>query len=177
MPFTTLSLSAATVGIATLAFAVAAPASAQDYSAQKHYAHTHYGHTRYRHYAHYGEVVRSSFTRSRRRRQVRSTLGGPSGQCSVVGGTGQAVEAVFLPRRRHRGRHCRRRSWRRRRSSAARGTVTPRLPATAARSRRRSMRPRSRRSALPGGWRHFRRDAARQRRLLAASHGELRVKG
>ena len=96
MRFSTLGLSAATVGMATLAFAIAAPASAQQYSAHKHYSHTHYAHARYRHYAHHGEtryiVVHAQPA------PVPSPVyaWGPVGAVgSVVGGTGQAVQAVF----------------------------------------------------------------------------------
>ena len=53
MPFSTLGLSVATVGMATLAFT---PASAQEHYAQTHYAHAlRYAHAHYRHYARYGE--------------------------------------------------------------------------------------------------------------------------
>ena len=48
MPFSTLLLSGATIGMTTLAFAIATPASAQEHYAHKHYAHTHYAH--YRHH-------------------------------------------------------------------------------------------------------------------------------
>ena len=50
MPFSTLFLSGATVGMTTLAFAIATPASAQEPYAHKHYAHPHYAHARYHHY-------------------------------------------------------------------------------------------------------------------------------
>jgi hypothetical protein len=94
MPFSTLSLSVA--GMATLAFAIAAPASAQQYSAQKHYAHTHYAHAHYRH--HYGEG-RQIIVHSTAPVQVQpvSYAWGPVGAVgSVVGGTGQAVQSVFI---------------------------------------------------------------------------------
>ena len=90
MPFSTLGLSVATVGAATLAFAIAAPASAQE-----HYAHTHYHH--YHHYAHYGEG-RQIIIHSQAPVQVQpvSYAWGPVGAVgSVVGGTGQAVQAAF----------------------------------------------------------------------------------
>ena len=96
MPFSTLGLSVATVGVATLAFAIAAPASAQEYSAQKHYAHTHYAYARYRHHAHYGES-RQIVVHAQPAPVQNSGYGwGPVGAVgSVVGGTGQAVQAVF----------------------------------------------------------------------------------
>ncbi len=50
MPFSTLFLSGATVGMTTLAFAISTPASAQEPYTHKHYVHAHY-----RHYAHYHE--------------------------------------------------------------------------------------------------------------------------
>ena len=102
MPFSTLGLSVATAGMATLAFAIAAPASAQELYTQTryahaHYAHAHYAHARYRHYAHYGEG-RQIIVHSQQPVQAQN-LGygwGPVGAVgSVVGGTGQAVQAVF----------------------------------------------------------------------------------
>ena len=93
MPFSTLGLSVATVGIATLAFAIAAPASAQEPYAHTHYAHAHYHH--YHHYAHYGEG-RQIIVHSQQPVQVQTYAWGPVGAVgSVVGGTGQAVGAVF----------------------------------------------------------------------------------
>src|ERR1700722_10488546 len=94
MPFTTLGLSVATVGMATLAFAIAAPASAQEYSAHTHYHHYHH----YHHYAHYGEG-RQIIVHSTAPVQVQpvSYASGPVGAVgSVVGGTGQAVQSVFI---------------------------------------------------------------------------------
>ena len=98
MPFSTLGLSVATVGMATLAFAIAAPASAQEHYPHTHYMHTHYAHAHYHHYhhyAHYGEgrqiIVHSQAP------VVAPAYGfGPVGAVgSVVTGTGQAVGAVF----------------------------------------------------------------------------------
>jgi hypothetical protein len=92
MPFSTLGLSAATVGMATLAFAIAAPALAQE-----HYSHTRYAHAHYRHHAHYGEG-RQIIVHSQAPVVVQpvSYAWGPVGAVgSVVGGTGQAVESVF----------------------------------------------------------------------------------
>ena len=88
MPFSTLGLSVATVGMATLAFAIAAPASAQESYTHTHYVHHHH----YHHIVHYGE-----------NRQIVVHPGaapayafGPVGAVgSVVNGTGQAVGAVF----------------------------------------------------------------------------------
>jgi hypothetical protein len=95
MPFSTFRLSVATAGMATVAFAIAAPASAQEYSAHKHYAHTHYAHARYRHYAHHGES-RQIVVHPQPALAQNSYRWGPVGAAgSVVGGTGQAVQAVF----------------------------------------------------------------------------------
>ncbi len=96
MPFSTLGLSVATVGVATLAFAIAAPASAQQHYAHTHYAHTHYHH--YHHYAHYREG-RQIIVHSQAPVVVQpvSYAWGPVGAVgSVVGGTGQAVQSVFV---------------------------------------------------------------------------------
>lgn len=92
MPFSTLGLSVATVGMATLAFAIAAPASAQERYGQKHYTHTHYAHAHHRHYARHDEgrqiVVHA---------QEPARSWGPVGAAgSVVAGTGQAVQSVFV---------------------------------------------------------------------------------
>jgi hypothetical protein len=96
MPFSTFGLSVATVGMATLAFAIVAPASAQEYSAQKHYAHTHYAHASYRHYAHHGESRQIVVHAQPAPVQNPGYGWGPVGAVgSVVGGTGQAVQAVF----------------------------------------------------------------------------------
>jgi hypothetical protein len=91
MPFNTLGLSVATVGMATLAFAIAAPASAQE-------RYTHYARAHYRHHAHYGEgrqiIVHSQAPVVA---QPVSYAWGPVGAVgSVVGGTGQAVQSVFV---------------------------------------------------------------------------------
>ena len=111
MPFSTLGLSAATAGTATLAFAIAAQASAQEPYAHTHYAHTHYHH--YHHYADYGEG-RQIIIHSQQPVQVQTYARGPVGAVSsVVGGTGQAVGAVFYGGWRHRGRGRWRRLWRR----------------------------------------------------------------
>src|SRR5262249_27318091 len=93
--FSTLLLSAATVGMTTLLFAVAAPASAQQTYAHKHYAHTHYGH--YRHYAHHREgreiVVHAHEIAPA---PAPAYAWGPVAAVgTVVGGTGQAVNGVF----------------------------------------------------------------------------------
>jgi hypothetical protein len=97
MPSNTLGLSVATVGMATLAFAIAAPASAQEPYAHKHYAHTHYAHARYRHHAHYAEsrqiVVHAQPVPAPA--PVNYAWGPVAAVGSVVGGTGQAVGAVF----------------------------------------------------------------------------------
>jgi len=85
--------------MATLAFAIAAPASAQERYTQKHYAHTHYAHAHYRHYARYGES-RQIIVHPQETVQVQSPsyAWGPVGAVgSVVGGTGQAVQAVAAP--------------------------------------------------------------------------------
>ena len=102
MSFSTFGLSAATVGMATLAFAIAAPASAQEHYAQKHYAqthythyaHTHYAHARYRHYARYGEG-RQIIVHPQPPVQAHYGFGPAVVVGDVVGGTGQAVQAVF----------------------------------------------------------------------------------
>ena len=98
MSFSTIGLSVATLGAATLAFALAAPASAQQPYGQRHtthtrYAHSHYAHSHYRHTARYREgrqiVVHPAAA------PVYAT--GPVGAVgSVVGGTGHAVESVFV---------------------------------------------------------------------------------
>jgi hypothetical protein len=97
MPFSTILLSGATVGMTTLAFAIAAPASAQEQYAHKHYAHTHYAHPRYRHYAHYHEgrqiVVHAQEPVPV---QAQGYAWGPAAAVgNVVVGTGQAVQGVF----------------------------------------------------------------------------------
>lgn len=101
MSFRTLGLSVATVGMATLAFAIAAPASAQQYGhthhagahhARIHHGHARYAHARHRHYARHDEgrqiVVHA---------QEPARSWGPVGAAgSVVAGTGQAVQSVFV---------------------------------------------------------------------------------
>ena len=96
MPFNTLGLSVATVGIAALASAIAAPASAQTHYPHKHYTHSHYAHSRYHHYAHHSEG-RQIIVHSQAPVVVAPTYAfGPVGAVgSVVNGTGQAVGAVF----------------------------------------------------------------------------------
>jgi hypothetical protein len=92
MPFSTLLLSAATVGMTTLAFAIATPASAQQYYAHKHYAHTHYA--RYRHHYESRQIV----VHAQEPVVVQSpayTWGPVSAVGTVVGGTGQAVAGLF----------------------------------------------------------------------------------
>lgn len=100
MPFSTLLLSTATVGMTTLAFAIGAPASAQEHYGQRHYTHTHhhhYAHSRYRHYAHYNEgrqiIVHPQETTLV---PAQGYVWGPVGAVgTVVGGTGYAVGGVF----------------------------------------------------------------------------------
>ena len=89
MPFSTLFLSGATVGMTTLAFAIAAPASAQQPYAHKHYAHTHYAHARYHHYegryivvhAHEPVVVQSPGYAWGPVAAVGNVVGGPARPC------------------------------------------------------------------------------------------------
>jgi hypothetical protein len=96
MPFSSLGLSAATVGIATLAFAIAAPASAQQHYSRTHYAHSHYAHAHYRHSNRYGEGRQIIVHSQAPVVQAQTYSWGPVGAVgSVVGGTGQAVQAVF----------------------------------------------------------------------------------
>jgi hypothetical protein len=88
MPFSTLLLSGATVGMTTLAFAIATPASAQ-----QHYAHQHYAH--YRHHAHEGRYI---VVHAQEPVVVQSPSygwGPVTAVGTLVGGTGQAVEGVF----------------------------------------------------------------------------------
>ena len=98
MPFSTLLLSGATVGMTTLAFAIAAPASAQEHYAHKHYAHTHYAHythARYRHHYNEGHQI---IVHAQQPVVVQSpayTWGPVAAVGNLVGGTGQAVEGVF----------------------------------------------------------------------------------
>ncbi len=92
MPFSTLFLSGATVGMTTLAFAISTPASAHEPYAQKHYAHA-----RYHHYAHYHEgrqiIVHPQATAPV---QYQGYAWGPVAAVgNVVVGTGQAVQGVF----------------------------------------------------------------------------------
>ena len=93
MPFSTLFLSGATVGMTTLAFAIATPASAQEPYAHKHYAHTHYAHARYHHYE--GRYI---VVHAQQPVVVQSpgyAWGPVAAVGNVVGGTGQAVQGVF----------------------------------------------------------------------------------
>lgn len=97
MPFSTLFLSVATVGMTTIAFAIATPASAQGQYPHKHYTHTHYAHARYRHYAHYHEgrqiVIHAPASAPV---EAQGYAWGPVGAVgNVVGGTGLAVQGVF----------------------------------------------------------------------------------
>jgi hypothetical protein len=100
MPFNTLFLSAATVGMTTLAFAVATPASAQQYYAHQHYAHAHYAyaHTHYAHYRHHYES-RQIVVHAQEPVVVQSptytTWGPVAAVGTVVGGTGEAVTGLF----------------------------------------------------------------------------------
>jgi hypothetical protein len=103
MSFSTFGLPV-TVGMATLAFAIAAPASAQEHSAQKHYVqthyahthyvHTHYAHAHYRHYARYGEG-RQIIVHPQPPVRAQYGFGPAVAVGNVVGGAGQAVQAVF----------------------------------------------------------------------------------
>jgi hypothetical protein len=94
MPFSTVLLSAATVGMTTLAFAIAAPASAQQNYAHRHYAHTHYAH--YRHHAHEGRyIVVHAQEPVVVQSPVYTTWGPVAAVGTVVGGTGQAVAGLF----------------------------------------------------------------------------------
>jgi hypothetical protein len=93
MPFSTLLLSGATVGMTTLAFAIATPASAQEYYAHKHYAHTHYAHARYHHYEGRQIVVHAQEPVLV---PAQGYAWGPAAAVgNVVVGTGQAVQGVF----------------------------------------------------------------------------------
>jgi hypothetical protein len=92
MPFSTLLLSGATVGMTTLAFAIGTPASAQQYYAHKHYAHTHYAHYRHAHEGRYIVVHAQEPVVV----QSPSYAWGPAAAVgNVVVGTGQAVQGVF----------------------------------------------------------------------------------
>src|SRR5579872_7495021 len=101
MPFSTLFLSGATVGMTTLAFAIAAPASAQEHYAHRPYAHTHYAHTHYAHARyrrHQYEEGRRIVVHAQQPVVVQSpgyAWGPVAAVGNVVGGTGQAVEGVF----------------------------------------------------------------------------------
>ena len=91
MRFSTLLLSAATVGTTTLAFAIATPASAQEQYAHKHYAH-------YRHYAHHREgrqIVVHAQQPVVVQSPVYTTWGPVAAVGTLVGGTGQAVQGLF----------------------------------------------------------------------------------
>ena len=92
MPFSTLFLSGAAVGMTTLAFAISTPASAQE-----PYAHKHYVHARYRHYVHHVEghqiIVHAQQPVPV---QAQGYAWGPVAAVgTVVVGTGQAVQGVF----------------------------------------------------------------------------------
>jgi hypothetical protein len=92
MPFSTLLLSGATVGMTTLAFAIATPASAQEYYAHKHYAHTHYAHARYRHHYESRQIIVHAPAPA----PAQAYAWGPAAAVgNVVVGTGQAVQGVF----------------------------------------------------------------------------------
>jgi hypothetical protein len=95
MPFSTLLLSGATVGMTTLAFAIAAPASAQ-------YVHTHYVHVHhYTHYAHYRHHYESRQIVVHAQEPVivqsptYTTWGPVAAVGTLVGGTGEAVAGLF----------------------------------------------------------------------------------
>ncbi len=93
MSFNRLGLSVAAVGTAALAFAIAAPASAQEHYAPRHYVH-HYAHSRYHHHVEGRQIV--VHPQETVQVQTPSYAWGPVGAVgSVVGGTGQAVQAVF----------------------------------------------------------------------------------
>ena len=92
MPFSTLFLSGATVGMTALAFAISTPASAQEQYAHKHYAHAHY-----RHHARYHEG-RQIVVHAQEPVVVQSpgyAWGPVAAVGNVVVGTGQAVQGVF----------------------------------------------------------------------------------
>jgi len=93
MPFSTVLLSAATVGMTTLAFAIAAPASAQQNYAHRHYAHTRYAH--YRHHAHEGRYIVVHAQEPVVVQSPGSAWGPVAAVGNVVVGTGQAVQGVF----------------------------------------------------------------------------------
>jgi hypothetical protein len=104
MPFSTLLLSGATVGMTTLAFAIATPASAQQYYGHQHYAHAHYAyaHTNYAHYHHHAHEGRYIVVHAQEPVVVQSPsyawgpVAGPvSAVGNVVGGAGYAVGGVF----------------------------------------------------------------------------------
>jgi len=98
MPFSTLLLSGATVGMTTLALAIAAPASAQEPYAHTHYTHTHYAHTHYAH-AHYHHYEGRQIVVHAQEPVVVQSPGSAWGPVAAVGnvvvGTGQAVQGVF----------------------------------------------------------------------------------
>jgi hypothetical protein len=92
MPFSTLFLSGATVGMATLAFAISTPASAQEPYVYKHYPHAHY-----HHYAHH-VVGRQIIVHPQAMAPVPAPSygwGPVAAVGAVVAGTGQAVQGVF----------------------------------------------------------------------------------
>jgi hypothetical protein len=93
MPFSTLLLSGATVGMTTLAFAIATPASAQQYYAHKHYVHTHYAH--YHHHAHEGRYIVVHAQEPVVVQSPSYAWGPVAAVGNVVVGTGQAVQGVF----------------------------------------------------------------------------------
>lgn len=95
MPFRTILLSGATVGMTTLAFAIAAPASAQQYYGHKHYTH-HYRH----HYTEGRNIVVHAPEQAPAVVQSPSygwgPVAGPAAAVgNVVGGAGYAVGGVF----------------------------------------------------------------------------------
>ena len=92
MPFSTLGLFVVTAGMATLVFAIAAPASAQEHYGQKHHAYTHYAHAHYRHYSRHDEG-RQIVVHAQEPARSRGPVGAAG---SVVAGTGQAVQSVFV---------------------------------------------------------------------------------
>ena len=172
MPFSTLSLSGATVGMTTLALAISTPASAQETYAHKHYVHAHY-----HHYVHH-VVGRQIIVHAQQPVPVQPRVyawGPVAAVGNVVVGTGQAGAGRLYRRRRHCGRGPGRSVWRH--GGALRLPVQPaaelriRRPAELP-IRRPFRRPvqcgrGSGRVTVPGGGRRFRRDAGGPPRLLS----------
>ena len=180
MPFSTLFLSGATVGMTTLAFAISTPASAQEPYAHKHYAHAHY-----RHYAHHrrGSSDHRSSASNGASAEPGLRLGACGGGRRRRGGNRPGRAGRLYRRRRHCGRGPGRSVWRH--GGALRVPVQPdaelRIRRHAELRIRRPFRCAvqcgrgSGRITVPGGGRRFRRDAGRQPRLL--SRFRLRLSG